>query len=55
MQDLIGPTKVHPSHDMHFEPCLFLECKTCMISVRNGAPELEEPCKGSDFSFLLNL
>jgi hypothetical protein len=55
MQDLLGPTKVHPSHTMVFRPCLFLECDTCMISAAKGAPELEEPCRGSDFSFTLNL
>jgi hypothetical protein len=55
MQDLLVSVEVHPSHNMQFRPCLFLECETCMISAAKGAPELKEPCRGSDFSFTLNL
>lgn len=36
--------KIHSSHDMKFQPCLFLECANCMTSAKHGAKELALPC-----------
>lgn len=35
---------IDESHSMGFEPCLFLECSKCFLSVRHNADELAEPC-----------
>lgn len=35
---------IHETHCMGFEPCLFLECSKCGLSVKNNAEELAEFC-----------
>jgi hypothetical protein len=41
---------VHRTHDMVFQPCLFLECKNCMTTAKVGAHELMKPCLGKDYN-----
>lgn len=35
---------IHDSHAMEFQPCLFLECGKCFLSVKNNADELRHEC-----------
>lgn len=35
---------IDESHDMTFQPCLYLECSKCLLSVKHNAEELAEGC-----------
>lgn len=35
---------IDDTHDMVYEPCLFLECSKCLLSVQFNADELADEC-----------
>jgi hypothetical protein len=48
-EDLKPDIACHPSHDMVYAPCLFLECENCLLSAKHNASELLEPCAEDAF------
>lgn len=42
---LVADIPIHETHCMGFEPCLFLECSKCGLSVKANARELAAYCE----------